>query len=88
MDYKNNNIIIPVEINSYLKRINEKYQITSQNLSTHILRHTFITRCREKGVDFSVLQKIVGHTQGSNITNDVYTSISHDFINQELKKTI
>ena len=87
-DYKDNRIIVPVEINSFLKRLNEKHKICSQNLSSHVLRHTFITRCREKGVDFSVLQKIVGHTKGSTVTNEVYTSISKEFIEQEIKKTI
>jgi len=86
-DYKNNSIIVPVEINSYLGRINNKYKISSRNLTSHVLRHTFITRCREKGVDFSVIQKIVGHTQGSSITNEIYTSISESFIQQELLKT-
>jgi hypothetical protein len=28
----------------------------------------------------------VGHVEGSNVTNDVYTSISSDFVNNELKK--
>lgn len=87
-DYKDNRMIVPVEITSYLRRLNEKYKICSQNLSSHILRHTFITRCREKGVDFSVLQKIVGHTQGSRVTNDTYTSISKSFIEQEISKTL
>lgn len=86
-DYEDNRIIVPVEINSYLRRLNEKYKICSQNLSSHILRHTFVTRCREKGVDFSVLQKIVGHIKGSRVTDDVYTSISKDFIEQEIAKT-
>jgi integrase len=85
-DYTNNSLIYPYEINSYLSRINAKYNICKQHLSSHVLRHTFITRCRENGVDLSVIQKIVGHTQGSSITNEIYTSISQNFINQELLK--
>ena len=85
-DYNNNSLIYPYEINAYLSRINAKYNICKQPLSSHVLRHTFITRCRENGVDLSVIQKIVGHAQGSSITNEIYTSISQDFINQELLK--
>ena len=86
-DYKDNKIVVPVEINSYLSRLNKKYKICSQNLTSHVLRHTFVTRCREKGVDFGVLQKIVGHIQGSTMTNEIYTSISKDFISSCFKTT-
>lgn len=33
-----------------------------------------------------VIQKLVGYIEGSNITTNVYTDISFDFITQELKK--
>ena len=33
-----------------------------------------------------VLQSLVGHVEGSNITNDIYTSVSIDFMKQELEK--
>lgn len=67
-------------------KLNDKYHITTSSLSSHVLRHTFITRCREKGIDLFVLQKIVGHVAGSDITNNVYTSVSNEFINQEITK--
>jgi len=57
-----------------------------ETLSTHRLRHTFVTRCQENGLNLSVIQKLVGHIDGSKITNNVYTDISFDFISQELKK--
>jgi len=85
-DYKNNTFVSYCEINSWLKRLNEKYKITSLDLSSHILRHTYITRLREAGVDMKIIQYIVGHVEGSSITDDVYTSISREFIEKELKK--
>ena len=84
-NYQKNTFITPSEINSYLQRINKKYCICS-SLHSHRLRHTFITRCVEKGLFPKVIQSLVGHVEGSTITNDIYTSISNDFIQQELKK--
>lgn len=87
-DYSKNRIITDGMINSYLSRINKispNESITGA-LSTHRLRHTFITRCQEKNLSLAVIQSLVGHVQGSNITNDTYTSVSLNFIQQELEK--
>lgn len=78
--------ITPSEINSYLKRINTKYNIVKGSIHSHRLRHTFITRCVERGMYPKVIQNLVGHVKGSSITNDVYTSISNEFMIEELKK--
>ena len=88
-DYDKNFFITDGEVNSYLTRLNDKYKIldnTNETLSTHRLRHTFITRCQENGVSLPVIQKIVGHVKGSKITNNIYTDVSLDFITKELKK--
>lgn len=37
-------------------------------------------------MDMKVIQYLAGHVEGSSITDDVYVSVSEDFINQELKK--
>ena len=39
----------------------------------HSLRHTFITKCQEKNIPLHIIQHWVGHTEGSKITNSVYT---------------
>lgn len=77
-------------INSYLDRINklDKENTITDRLSTHRLRHTFITRCQENRMPLVVIQSLVGHVEGSNITNDTYTSVSLDFMKQELEKII
>lgn len=85
-DYKDNTFVSYHEINSWLKRLNKKYKISSLELTSHILRHTYITRLREAGVDMKIIQYLVGHVEGSSITDDVYTSVSKEFIENELKK--
>ena len=85
-DYKNNSFISYNEINSYLKRLNDKYKITSRHLSTHVLRHTKITEMRKAGMDMKAIQYLVGHVSGSSVTENVYTDLTKDFLKQELKK--
>lgn len=88
-DYEKNFFITDGEVNSYLSRLNIKYDILKskeETLSTHRLRHTFITRCQENGLSLPVIQKLVGHIKGSKITNNIYTDVSLDFITQEMKK--
>ena len=67
-------------------KTNKKYNICSSSLHSHRLRHTFITRCIENKMNPKVLQTLVGHTKGSSITSDIYTSISNEFIEKEFKK--
>lgn len=86
LDYKNNTFISYQEINSWLVRLNDKYKISDKTLTSHVLRHTFITRLREKGVDIKVIQYLVGHTNNSKITDELYTSLSDNFISKELEK--
>lgn len=84
-DYDKNTFITDGEINSYLSRLNNKEKI-AEHIHSHMLRHTFITRCQENGVPLVVIQALVGHVEGSSITNDTYTSVSIDFMQKELEK--
>lgn len=77
-------LITPCEINSYLKRLNKKNSIAS-NLHTHMLRHTYATRCIESGMQAKVLQKILGHKK-IQTTLDTYTSVFKEFSENELEK--
>lgn len=85
-DYERNTFISYNEINSWLKRLNEKYKITPKSLSTHIFRHTKITEMRKAGMDMKAIQYLVGHTNGSKITDEIYTTLTPEFLEQELKK--
>lgn len=83
-DYSRNSLILPKRINDFLKKLNKDNII--KDLTTHKLRHTFITRCQEKGISLSVLQAMVGHIEGSPVTEETYTSVSLEFMKEELKK--
>lgn len=83
---RNNNYITSSKINSYLQKINKKYNIISGTLHSHILRHTFITRCVESGMNIKIIQYLVGHIQNSSLTLNTYTSISQEFIQAEFQK--
>ncbi len=83
-DYENNNFIKPTHINSWLTRINKKYNICIGKLSTHRLRHTAITSWAEQGIPKSIIQYLAGHIEDSSIT-DNYIDISFDFVQKTLK---
>ena len=83
-DYDKNTFITPSEVNSYLKRLNEKYKIC-KDIHTHMLRHTFATRCIEAGMSAKVLQQTLGHKK-IQTTLDTYTSIFEKFNKDENEK--
>lgn len=51
----------------------------------HDLRHTFITRCAECGVNVVVCQQLVGHAT-SEMTMNVYTHVMDEFKRREAMK--
>lgn len=55
----------------YNKIIRENFP--NKKYSIHSLRHTFITRCQECNIPIHIIQKWVGHVQGSSVTSAVYT---------------
>ena len=83
-DSKNNQIIKPYEVNAYLRRINEKYNIAN-NLHNHMLRHTYATRCIESGMNVKVLSKKLGH-KDIETTLNTYASVLAKFEGQEDEK--
>ena len=87
-DYSKNRFITPNEVNSWLTRLNTKYNISKERLSTHRLRHTALTHWSELGMPIPVIQYLAGHKKGSRITQQVYIDTSLDFVKSELKKII
>lgn len=60
----------PRIINYHFKKIVE--QMGRKEIHFHMLRHTFATRCVEKGVDIASLSMILGHSS-TKMTLDTYT---------------
>ncbi len=53
--------------------------------SPHCCRHTFATRCYERGVREKVVQEILGHTS-LDMTLNRYTHVTQDMIDNEIEK--
>lgn len=89
-DYEKDSFVTPSEINSWLNRLEAKYHILDkddeENLTTHRMRHYAITYWMELGIPMNVIQYLAGHTEGSDITSDVYIDISLDFVKKLLSK--
>lgn len=81
-----NNFVRHHCINSVLKRIfRSNLGLDDTDISSHCLRHTFATRCKESQVDVSVTQKLMGHADISETLN-TYTEIQDNYRNKEFDK--
>ena len=85
-NFEKDTYISPNEVNSYLNRINKKYNISKEILSTHRLRHTALTRWREAGMELNVIQYLAGHVEGSRITEETYIDTSLAYVKTVLNR--
>ena len=96
-----NHPINPCVINAHFKRICKNANIrvikiptrshgntimmNSSKVNTHMLRHTFATRCIEAGMQAIVLSKLLGHKDITTTLN-TYTTVFDKFKNEEIEK--
>lgn len=70
------------------EQISRAFKAVCPNHHLHDLRHTFVTRCAESGVNVNVCQQLVGH-KTADMTLNVYTHVMDEFKRKEaLKFTI
>ena len=63
----------------------KRFKAVCPNHHLHDLRHTFITRCAECGINPNVCQQLVGHST-ADMTMNVYTHVLDDFKRKEAMK--
>ncbi len=72
-------------LRKFTMELRELYDVSFPNVSPHILRHTFATRCVEKGMNLKVLQSILGHADFETTMN-TYTHTTDDVLVNEMFK--
>lgn len=73
-------------VNSVLKRIfRTNLGLSDEEISSHVLRHTYATRCKESGIDVLVTKELMGHSD-VKITLNTYTQIQQQYKENELEK--
>lgn len=70
---------------SIIERNGKKINLKSSNVNTHMLRHTYATRCIEAGISPVVLQRLLGH-KDIETTLNTYTSVFNRFKMDEIDK--
>ena len=72
--------------NANLNTVATRMKRLFSNHHPHELRHTFITRCKECGVQSEVVSIWAGHSLSGTITTTVYTHYSDEFQLKEAEK--
>lgn len=82
--------VITVKKKTNKKNENGEYKyvdLKTSTVNTHMLRHTYATRCIEAGVPAEVLQRLLGH-KNISITINTYTTIFNKFKENALENYI
>lgn len=76
--FSDKRVISTSMVNSEIKRLCANNEVITGAVNTHMLRHTFATRCIESGMPAVVLAKILGHKDITTTLN-TYTSVFNKF---------
>lgn len=82
---KNANIRIITTKKKKHKEDEKNINLKTSNVNTHMLRHTYATRCIESGMSAVVLSKLLGHADIETTLN-TYTSVFNKFKEDEIQK--
>ena len=71
--------------NRMVGRYNDIYRVQMPNITPHVCRHTYCSNMAKSGMNPKTLQYLMGHSDIS-VTMNVYTHISFDDAEEELKR--
>lgn len=77
----NGDLVFPYDKNN----VSHYFKRYCPNHKLHDLRHTFVTRCAESGININVTQRLAGHSDIST-TLQIYTHVTTEFQRDEFKK--
>ena len=81
-----NNIVEEINLKENIEAIKEnRNPIVFEKVYPHALRHTFCSRCFERGLNPKVVQKLMGH-QNYSTTIDIYTHVTENAYDEEVRK--
>jgi len=81
-----NSIVNEINLNrKYNAETSGEEYIEFPKLYPHAIRHTFCSRCFEKGLNPKVVQKIMGHAYYST-TIEIYTHITEELYHEDVAK--
>lgn len=72
-------------MNTKKKKYDKFVNLKSSSVNTHMLRHTYATRCIESGMSAVVLSKLLGH-KDIETTLNTYTTVFNKFKQEEIDK--
>lgn len=73
----------PRQVQKIVKRMANRAQIT-QDVTPHVLRHTFATLALQKGISLAAIQKILGHARLT--TTAIYLNLTETHILEEFEQ--